>query len=120
MKRILDYDTPKLPTTNSKAPNSRWRRWILPLLSVLLVSSSSVLIETTTSSASTTGGFGPLPAGLPIESRCQIMNINTHIVFVGQYVDAQTSGGVCGAPGKGNSWSWDVGPGNGNKGCKIN
>ena len=107
-------------TRNSTVLSSRWRQWILPLLSVLLVSSSSVLLEAVSSaaSASTSGGFGPLPAGLPIESRCQDMTINTHIVFVGQYVDAQTHGGICGVTGKDNSWNWAAIPGNGNKGCK--
>jgi hypothetical protein len=50
------------------------------------------------------------------------MNISTHIVFVGQYVKAQTGGGICGVTGKDNSWTWGVGPGesNGDKGCKPN
>lgn len=58
-----------------------------------------------------------MPAGLPIESRCQDMTISGHIVFVGQYVDAAAHGGICGVTGKDNSWNWGVGPGHGNKGC---
>ncbi len=107
-------------TTNRRAPISRLRRWILPILSLLLVSSSTVLISAVPSSATTSpqGGFGPLPAGLPIESRCQNMTISDHIVFVGQYVDASTHGGICGVTGKDNTWQWQLPQGSGTKGCK--
>ncbi len=92
--------------------------------SVLLMSSSSVLLQasvTSASSTTTTGGFGPLPAGLPIESRCQGVHINTHIVFVGQYVQATTSGGICGGAPKDINWTWQGSSGTaGVNGCKPN
>jgi hypothetical protein len=79
----------------------------MPILALLLVTSNAILFSVSTSSAasapSTSGGFGPLPGGLPIESRCQDMTISTHIVFVGQYVVGHANGGICGVTGKDNS-----------------
>lgn len=92
------------------------RRWMLPILSVLMVSSSTVLIQVS-SSASTSGGFGAIPYGLPIQSRCQGMTVSSHVVFSGQYVIGHTHGGICGVTGKDNSWGWSIAPGKGVKGC---
>ncbi len=109
---------------NQRVRPNRWRRWAMIAASFLLMSSSSVLLEasvTSASSATTTGGFGPLPAGLPIESRCQGVHINTHIVFVGQYVQATTSAGICGAAPKDIGWTWQGAAGtSGVSGCKPN
>jgi hypothetical protein len=97
----------------------------MPVLALLLISSTALVSQTTLMSTSaqgatttTSGGFGPLPSGLPIESRCQDMTISTHIVFVGQWVIAKANGGICGVTGKDNSWSWPLSPGPGVKGCQ--
>ena len=64
------------------------------------------------------GSFGPLPSGLPIESRCQGLHVGSHIVFPGQDVVAHTSGGICGGAPKDISWVWDVPQGvSGTRGC---
>jgi hypothetical protein len=86
-------------------------------MSVLLVSSSTILTQAVSSSASTSTGFGSIPAGLPIESRCQDMTVASHVVFEGQYVIGHTHGGVCGVTGKDVTWGWTAAPGKGVKGC---
>ena len=102
----------------------RLHHWSLPALSLLLIISAVVVPQVTVLSSSaqgatpTTGGFGPLPSGLPIESRCQDMTISTHIVFVGQWVEASANGGICGATGKDNNWAWPVVTGTHVKGCR--
>jgi hypothetical protein len=97
-------------TTRSARRYAVRSKWLLPLFAVILVASTA-LVTPAVSSASTTGGFGPLPSGLPIESRCMDMTVAAHIVFVGDDVEGQTHGGICGSAPADIGWTWAVPPG---------
>jgi hypothetical protein len=97
---------------------STWNRWLLPFLSILIISSTAFVTQAVSSGASS-GSFGPAPSGYPIESRCQGMTVSSHVVFVGQEVIGHTNGGICGSAPKDVEWAWSVVPGKGVKGCEV-